>query len=237
MDVVDFQTEVLADLTVRSRLTETIRTQMTIKVTSHGDASEARTILWFTRPDSFRLDVLDPLSTPMVVIRASDDEISLVHLRESDGFRGPLTDDVLHREFGTDIRISDVKSAIYANPFEDGLGDGVEVDAQGDDVVVRRVSQRVGHVEEIRIALVGAEPVVEEWWVRTTDGGTVQYVRFWNYERVGGILRPLDVVIERPGDDTRLHFRAVGPEVNLGLSDGAFQHTFPPGADIRQVEG
>lgn len=237
MQLDDFVSQVLPELNVRSRLTETIRTLMTIQVTADGETSEARTILWFKRPDAFRLDVLDPLNAPMVVVRASGNVISLVHLREGHGFRGPLTDDLLRREFGMDIRISDVRSAIYADPFQDGLGDDVQVATQGDHVIVRRLSRRVGHVEEIHISHVGTEPVVDEWWVRTPEGDEVQHVRFWNYQAVGGILRPLDALIERPKDDARLRFHAVDPEINLDLSDASFRHTFPPGADIRQVEG
>jgi len=237
MSLDEFETEILAELELRSHLIETLMTQMTIQVDSHGERSEVRAILRFKRPDAFRLDVLDPLGAPMVIIRASQDTFSMVHLREAHGMRGPLSDDLLRRQFGMDIRMSDVKSAIYADPFADGIGDGIEVGRQANRVVVTRPSERVGLVEELHIQRVKGEPVVAEWWVRDKKGRVIQHMRFWNYTDIGGILQPLDAEIERPGDDTRLRFRAVQPELNREIQDASFQHTFPPGAEVEQIDG
>ena len=237
MDLSDFEAGVLAELEVRSQLLETILTQMTIQVESDGETSEMRAILRFKRPDSFRLDVLDPLNAPMVLIRARDDVFSMVYLRESEGILGPLTDGLLRQQFGMDVRISDVISAIYANPFADGLGADVSAARRGDRIVIKRASQRLGDVEEIHVGTVDGEPVVLGWWVREKGAAVVQHVRFGDYREVGGVLRPLDARIDRPGDRTRLRFRSVKPEVNQDIPDARFDHAFPPSAIVKEVEG
>ena len=228
IDIDEFRAGPLADLQTRFALTETIRTQMTIQIEERGDSSELRAVLYYRRPDSLRIQVLDPLSATVAVMRASSGEFSLVDIRHGEGIRAPLTDGLLRRLYGMDLRVSDVASAIAANPFAIGDPSRLEAGSRGGKTVVTRPSERLGHREEIVIGEVAGEPVVEDWWVFDDDGVVVQHTSFRSYREVGGVLRPLRATVERPGDGMTLSFQATNPEVNIELPSGSFEHTFPP---------
>ena len=172
-----FRVDTLETLQTRFALTGTIRTQMTIEIEEQGQSSEARAILYYRRPEALRLDILDPLSAPVVVLRASDGDFSLVDIRHREAIRAPLTDALLKRLYGMDLRVSDVRSAIFANPFAVGDNSRMDVGAKDGKIVVTRPSDRIGHAEEIVIAHREGEPVVEGWWVRDREGRTVMHAR------------------------------------------------------------
>jgi hypothetical protein len=234
IDPAEFRDGPLADLQARFALTETIRSQMTITVEEQGASTEARAVLYYRRPDSLRLDVLDPLSAPVVVMRAGGGEFSLVDLRHSEGIRGPLTDAVLRRLYGMDLRVSDVRSAIVANPFAVGDISRLDAGARDGKTVVFRASERIGHREEIVIGVIDGEPVVEDWWVRDQDGDTAQHTSFSAYRDIGGILRPMRATVERPADGVKLSFHAINPQMNLDIADSSFLHLFPHNIDVKR---
>lgn len=234
IDAEDFRAGPLADLQARFTLTETIRTQMTIRIDDHGDSSEVRAILYYRRPDSLRLDVLDPLNAPVAVMRADGGEFSLVDIRHGEAIHAPLTDGLLKRLYGMDLRVSDVRSAILANPFAAGGSSLLEAGLRDGKTVVRRPSERLGHQEEIVVGLLGDEPVVEDWWVRDADGHALQHTSFRSYREVGGILRPMRATVERPTDGMTLSFDATNPELNIELPDTSFRHLFPPGIPVQR---
>ena len=229
-----FRVDTLETLQTRFALTGTIRTQMTIEIEEQGQSSEARAILYYRRPEALRLDILDPLSAPVVVLRASDGDFSLVDIRHREAIRAPLTDALLKRLYGMDLRVSDVRSAIFANPFAVGDNSRMDVGAKDGKIVVTRPSDRIGHAEEIVIAHREGEPGVEGWWVRDREGRTVMHTSFRDYRDVGGILRPMTATVARPRDGVRLSFHATNPELNLDIPDSNFQHMFPPGIEVKR---
>jgi outer membrane lipoprotein-sorting protein len=229
-----FRSDTLEVLQTRFALTQTIRTQMTIEIEEQGQSREARAILYYRRPDALRLDILTPLNAPVVVLRAADGEFSLVDITHREAIRAPLTDALLKRLYGMDLRVSDVRSAIGANPFAVGDNSRIDVGFSGDKTVVTRPSERIGHAEEIVIGRVEGEPVVEEWRVRNRDGATVQHTSFEDYREVGGILRPMTATVARPRDGVRVSFHATNPELNLDIADSSFEHRFPAGITVKR---
>jgi hypothetical protein len=157
-----------------------------------------------------------------------------VDVRHGEGIRGPLADAVLKRLYGMDLRVSDVRRAILANPFAEGDDRHLEVGRRDGKTVVLRASARIGHREEVVLGVVGDEPVVEEWLVLDRDGATVQRTSFAGYREVGGILRPMRATVERPTDGVKLSFHATGPEINVEIADASFRHLFPPNISVKQ---
>jgi outer membrane lipoprotein-sorting protein len=234
IDANAFRADTLEILQTRFALTGTIRTQMTIDIEQQGRSSEARAILYYRRPGDLRIDILDPLNAPVAVLRAAGGEFSMVDVRHGEAIRAPLTDALLKRLYGMDLRVSDVRSAIVANPFAVGDTTRLKVGVAGDRTVVTRPSERIGHTEEIVIGLVSGEPVVRDWWVRDRDGRTVQHTTFDDYRDIGGILRPMTATVARPRDGVRLSFHATNPELNLDIPAQSFQHAFPPGIEVKR---
>ncbi|GIX06250.1 MAG: hypothetical protein KatS3mg115_0653 [Candidatus Poribacteria bacterium] len=229
-----FETEVLSELRIRSALLDSLRAQVTLQVQEHGEANEARAVLYFQKPDRLRLDVLDPMGAPVVVIRASQGQLSYLDIRAGKGFLGPLVDRVLQEEFRVSVRITDVQRALLANPFLEGGLDDATVRRENRAVRVVRPTEEGGR-EEVQVGWQQGEPIVDFWVLRDAQERIVQRVRFWNYRDLGGILFPLDVEIERPAEGVRLRLHAIDPEVNLPLSEATFAHRFPPTAVVRRL--
>jgi outer membrane lipoprotein-sorting protein len=228
--------EVLPELRARTRLTETIWAQMTLEVESGKERSEVRQILRYKRPDKFRLDVLDPMSNPRVVIVADGDLLRMFYVREYEGIEGPVTDETLRRVTRMDIRVSDIQIAVHADPFLDGDAREARLAQDGAGIVVRRPSVRPGHEEEIVVGRWNGQPIVEAWVVRQRGGPVVQEVRFSDYREVDGLLKPMTVVINRAKEGTRLRFHAVQAKVNRDVSDAAFNLQFPPSAKVQRLK-
>ena len=63
----------------------------------------------------------------------------------------------------------------------------------------------------------------------------MQKINFSKYRKMGGILRPLKAVINRPDDGTRLSIDSVNPEINVELSETTFALPIPESAKIYQL--
>jgi len=228
------QSTILPALRARRQLTETLRLQLSLEVDENGSKSEVRQIALYKRPDRFRLQALDPMNVTRVVVITKSDRLKMLWVREYEGIDAPLTDDILRRIFRLDIRVDDVRSAFLADPFQ---GDTINLrsERRGDDIVVTRPSGRVGLVDEITIGMLDAEPIVRSWTIRDSAGVVAQRTVFDDYRETDGILRPMDVIIERPGDGMRMRFRVTDAQANTEIADASFEMEFQPGAKVQVV--
>lgn len=230
-----FENTILADFRARANLTESLRLQMTVEIASNDERAEVRQILSYRRPDKFRLQALDPMNVTRVVIVVKADLLRVFYVREYEGIEAPLRDDILRRLFRMDVRVSDIRAAISADPFSGGAAQPTAVLNRGEKIIVTRPSERKGWVDEIAVARINGESVASEWRVQTASGDVEQTTRFEDYREIGGILRPMTVTIERPKDATRLRFRVSEAETNPTLSDASFNFDFPPNAKIERL--
>lgn len=222
--------DALADLDVRWRQMESMRTQMTVKVNDPSGSQEVRGLLHFKTPDSFRFSALSPAGSPVAVMVASERQLTEIYIRSNTAVRGSLSDARLKRLFEMDVRVSDIRRAIAANPFIGAPFTEGNLRRTEDEAVLNRPMESTGGEEEIRLKWINGEPVVTEWKQRAADGGETLAIRFWNYRSVGGLLRPMDVSIERKPEQVRMRFHATDPQVNVELNPSQFQHRLPPGA-------
>ncbi len=222
--------DALDDLNVRWRQMDSMRTQMTVKVNDPSGSQEARALLHFHKPDSFRFSALDPFGSPVAVMVASEGKLTEIYVRSNTAVRGPLSDARLKRLFEMDVRVSDIRRAIAANPFVGAPFTDGNLRRSDDEAVLIRPMESTGGEEEIRLKWIKGEPVVSEWKQRAADGGETLAIRFWNYRSVGGLLRPMDVSIERKPEQVSMRFHATDPEVNAEINPLMFRHRLPPRA-------
>jgi len=231
-----FRDVILPDFRTRTNLTHTLRLQMSVEIATRDEKSEVRQILAYKRPDKFRLQILDPMNVTRVVVVANGNLLRLLYVREYEGIEAPLRDDVLQRLFRMDVRVSDIRTAIVADPFLLDSRPPKALKRHDGTVVITRPSERKDFVDEIVLEEMGGETVVKEWRVQPLSGGdAAQVTRFEDYREVGGILRPMSVTIERAKEKTRLRFRVSDAEVNPPLSDASFELAFPPNAKIERL--
>ena len=125
--------------------------------------------------------------------------------------------------FGVDLRVSDVLSAIFANPFLDGrITQFISVKNSGTKFVITRAGVQKGHVETITLFIRENEPRVTEWHIHNENGILQQRVAFSDYRNVSGLLRPHKVDIERPLEQTRVGVKIAKVELNVNISDSKF---------------
>ena len=232
-----FDDAILSDFRTRTNLTDTMRLQMSVEIATRDEKTEVRQILAYKRPDKFRLQVLDPMNVTRVVVVANGDLLRLFYVREYEGIEAPLRDDVLRRLFRMDIRVSDIRTAIVADPFIDYAKPPTGIERRDGRTVLTRPSARKSYVDEITIEEFDGQTVVKEWRIRPESGGdTEQITRFTDYREIGGVLRPMEVTIERAKDATRLRFRVSEAEMNPSLADASFDLSFPPNAKVDRLQ-
>ncbi|MCZ6676078.1 MAG: hypothetical protein O7E52_02385 [Candidatus Poribacteria bacterium] len=207
--------------------------QMIVTIEEKGEKEEVREYLWYkkskTDGDLLHIQALGLYNEPRVVVIAARGQFLLYMVNEEEAILEALEDQVLQEIFGVDLRISDVRSAIFANPFLDGRTRELSLAQSGAKYVVKRPGVKSGHVEEITIFVRDSEPQVSDWNIRDENGTIFQQTKFSDYRDVGGILRrPHKVEIERPMEETRVVLKIVNPEVNAEISDKKFQFDFLP---------
>ncbi len=219
---------ILAELQLSYDLTSTLRIlQLIVTIEEEGKKEEVRESLWYKRSetdgDMLHIQAMGPLNEPRVVAIAAQDQFLLYLVNEEEVIFEPLEDQVLQEIFGVDLRVSDVRSAIFANPFLDGRTHELSLAHSGAKYVVTRRGVVSGQIEQITIFMRDSEPQVSDWEVRNSSGTTVQRAKFSDYREVGGILRPHKIEIERPIEQTRVMLKIVKPEINLDISDSKFE--------------
>ena len=219
---------ILAELQLSYNLTATLRIlQLIVTIEEEGKKEEVRESLWYkkseTDGDLLHIQAMGPLNEPRVVVIAARNQFLLYLVNEEEVIFEPLEDQVLQEIFGVDLRVSDVRSAIFANPFLDGRTDELSLAHSGAKYVVMRPSIVAGQIEQITIFVRNSEPQVSDWEVRDANGTTTQRAKFSDYREVGGILRPHKIEIERPTEKTRVVLKIIKPEINLDINDSKFE--------------
>ena len=219
---------ILEELQLSYDLTSTLRIlQLIVTIEEEGKKEEVRESLWYkkseTDGDLLHIQAMGPLNEPRVVAIAARNQFLLYFVNEEEIIFEPLKDQVLQEIFGIDLRVSDVRSAIFANPFLDGRTTELSLAHSGAKFVVRRPGIAAGQIEQITIFVRNAEPQVSDWEVRDTDGTTIQQAKFSDYREVGGILRPHKIKIERPIEKTQVELKIIKPEINLDINDSKFE--------------
>ena len=219
---------ILAELQLSYDLTSTLRIlQLIVTIEEEGKKEEVRESLWYKKSDTdgelLHIQALGPLNEPRVVAIAARKQFLLYLVNEEEVIFEPLADQVLQEIFGVDLRVSDVRSAIFANPFLDGRTGELALAHSGAKYVVRRPGVAAGQIEQITIFVRNSEPQVSDWEVRDTNGTTIQRAKFSDYREVGGILRPHKIEIERPTEKTKVELKIIKPEINLDIHDSKFE--------------
>jgi outer membrane lipoprotein-sorting protein len=224
---------ILATLKMRYDLVDSMRTWMNVRIESRGQREEIREYLHYQKPDRLRVDAMGPFNEPRVIALAVEKSFRIYFVAENEVIMGNLSDGVIKDIFNVDLRVSDMHSSIFANPFLDGNVDELQVESYGDEYLIRRSSTHVGYHEEISI--LARDVVVNKWRIMDAEGKVVQEITFSKYRKVGGILRPLKAVIHRPADETRLSIEATNPEINVELAETTFDLPIPEGAKVYQL--
>ena len=219
---------ILEELQLSYDLTSTLRIlQLIVTIEEAGKKEEVRESLWYKKSerdgDLLHIQAMGPLNEPRVVAIAARNQFLLYLVNEEEVIFEPLEDQVLQEIFGVDLRVSDVRSAIFANPFLDGRTGELSLAHSGAKFVVRRPGIAAGQIEQITIFVRNSEPQVSDWEVRDTNGMTIQWAKFSDYREVGGILRPHKIEIERPVEKTRVELKIIKPEINLDINDSKFE--------------
>ena len=219
---------ILAELQLSYDLTSTLRIlRLIVTIEEEGKKEEIRESLWYkkseTDGDLLHIQAMGPLNEPRVVAIAARNQFLLYLVNEEEVIFEPLEDQVLQEIFGVDLRVSDVRSAIFANPFLDGRTSELSLAHSGAKYVVRRPGITADQIEQITIFVRNSEPQVNDWEVRDTSGTVIQRAKFSDYREVGGILRPHKIEIERPIENTRVELKIIKPEINLDISDSKFE--------------
>ena len=229
---VDTLDSVLADLRLSYDLTSSLKMQMKVVIEEKGKSEEVREILWYKRSktdgDLLHIQTMGVFNEPRIIAIAARGQFLLYFINEQEAILESLEDSVLRAIFGIDLRVSDVRSAIFANPFLDGRLDYLSLSKSGRKLLVKRRGEKTGYVEEITILLQETDPTIRKWIIIDQDGTTIQETKFSDYRNVGGILRPFQVEIARPLDQTRVFLKSIKPEINTEISDQKFSFSFLP---------
>ena len=221
---------ILNTLQARYDLTGSLKiTQMMVTIEEGEQREEIRESLWYKKSKNggelLLIQALGPINEPRGVAIANQDEnqFVLALLNEERTYHGPLSDGVLREIFGVDLRVSDVLSAIFANPFLDGRTDNfISVETSGAKWTITRPGIKDGHTERITLLVRDGEPRVTEWRIHDEDDVLQQRATFANYREVGGILRSHRVDIERPLEQTRVSVKIAKVELNVEIKDSKF---------------
>ncbi len=221
---------ILTTLRVRYDLTGSLKIpQMTVTIEEGEQREELRESLWYKRSEKggelLHIQAVGGFNEPRGIAIANQDknQFILSLLNERRTYSGPLSDGVLREIFGIDLRVSDVLSAIFANPFLDGRTNNfTSVESSGAKFTIKRPGVKEGHVETITLFVREGEPQVTEWHIHDENGVLQQRAAFSDYREVSGILRPHKVEIERPLEDTRVAVNIAKVELNVEISDSKF---------------
>ncbi len=224
---------ILATLKMRYDLVDSMRSWINVGIESHGQKEEIRERLYYQKPDKLRVDAMGPFNAPRAIVLAVEKSFRLYFVAENEVIMGELSDGVIKVIFEVDLRVSDVRSSIFANPFLDGNVSELEIESYGDEYLIRRASTIPGYREEITI--LARNTTVSKWQVIDSEEKIVQEISFSRYQKVGGILRPLRAVIHRPIDQTRISIESVSPEINVELAEMTFNLPIPEGTRIVQL--
>lgn len=222
---------ILSDLRVQYALVDSISTWMKVGIQSRGQNEEIRASLYYQKPDKFRVDARGPFNEPRAIFIATEETFKMFLVAENELIRGELSDEVIKGLFNFDFRISDIRSAIFANPFLDGNVEHITMEKRSSGYLLRRPSTRPEYREEIYISHKG-EMIVDRWIIFDIRGNIIQDARFSKYQEIGGILRPLKAVISRPLDQTTISIESIDPEINTELGDNTFTFPIPSGAKV-----
>ena len=234
---------ILNTLQVRYDLTGSLKiTRMMVTIEEGERSEEVRELLWYKKSEKggelLQIQALGPMNEPRGVAIANQDknQFLLRLLNEQKAYLGPLSDGALREIFGVDLRVSDVLSAIFANPFLDGrTAEFISVETSGAKFVVTRPGVQDGHVETITLFVRENEPRVTEWHIHDGNGTLQQRAAFSDYREVSGILRPHKVEIERPLDQTRVVVKIAKAELNVDIKDSKFDVEPFLGEDIEII--
>ncbi len=218
---------ILTRLQLNFDLTSTVRIlQMVVTIEDNDNKEEIRESLWYKRSlegdDFLHIQALGPLNEPRVIAIAAGDHLLLYFANEQEAIFERLEDGVLREVFGMDLRISDVRSAIFANPFLDGRTNELVLASSGTKFVVKRPGVKTENLEEITVLVRDGEPVVRQWKIQDRNENIIQRVEFSDYRDVGGVPRPHRVEIERPLERTRVVLKIIKPEINVEINDSKF---------------
>ncbi len=206
----------MATLKTRYDLVNTMRTFINFRMESGGKREEVRGILNYEKPEKLSVYGMGPFNEPKVIALIVEQTLQIYFVAENELIKDELTDDILKRIFDIDLRISDIRSAIFANPFLDGNINDLKLENYQDEYVISRKSKDENYHEEILILTKGI--VVDKWRIKNSQGEMIQEITFSKYKEVGGVLRPLKAMIYRPLDNTKISIESVNPEINIKLS-------------------
>ena len=220
----------LNTLQARYDLTSSLKIiQMMVTIEEGDQREEVRESLWYKKSENggelLHIQALGAVNEPRGVAIANQDQnqFMLRLLNEQKAFLGPLSDGALREIFGVDLRVSDVLSAIFANPFLDGRTDNfTSVENSGAKFTITRPGTQKGHVETITLFFREDEPRVTEWRIYDENRILQQRAAFADYRPVGGILRSHRVEIERPLEQTRVTVKIAKVELNVEIKDSKF---------------
>ena len=222
---------ILNTLQARYEFTGSLKiNQMMVTIEEGNQREEVRESLWYKKSKNggelLLIQALGPINEPrgIAIANQDKDQFVLALLNEERTYHGPLSDGVLREIFGVDLRVSDVLSAIFANPFLDGRTDNfTSVESSGAKFTITRPGITEGHVETITLFVRDREPRVTDWHISDKNGVLQQRATFSDYRKVsGGILRPHKVEIERPPEQTRVSVKIAKVELNVEIKDSKF---------------
>jgi len=220
----------LNTLQARYDLTGSLKiTQMMVTIEEGDQREEVRESLWYKKSENggelLHIQALGAVNEPRGVAIANQDkdQFMLRLLNEQKAFVGPLSNGALREIFGVDLRVSDVLSAIFANPFlDERTSKFTSVENSGAKFTITRPGIQKGHVETITLFVREDEPRVTEWLIYDENGILQQRAAFADYRPVSGILRPHRVEIERPLEQTRVAVKIAKVELNVEIKDSKF---------------
>lgn len=221
---------ILNTLQARYALTGSLKiTKMMVTIEEGEHSEELRELLWYKKSaaggELLHIQALGPFNETRGVAIANQDanQFLLALINEQKAYVGELSDGALREIFGIALRVSDVLSAIFANPFLDERTDGLTLESSGAKFVITRPGVQEGEVETITVFVRDEEPRVTEWRVHDNTGKLRQRAAFADYREVGGILRPHNVEIERPLEQTRVTVKIAKVEMNVEISESKFK--------------
>jgi hypothetical protein len=217
----------LETLQERYNLTDTLKTTKMMVTIQEADRKpeELRELLWYKKSEDgelLHIQALGGFNETKGVAIANRNQFLLALLDEQEAYLGELSDGILKKIFGIDLRISDVLSAIFANPFLDERTEKLKITGFAPIFFITRPGVQAGHTETITVLVQDGEPRVTEWRINDKDGLLQQSVVFEDYRDVDGILRPHKVEIERPLEQTRVVVKMAKVQLNVEIDDSRF---------------
>lgn len=226
MEMSDFEPH-LATLQARYDLTETLKSTKMMVTIQEADnrPEELRELLWYKKTadggELLRINVLGAFNDTKGLAIANREEFILTLLDAEETYVGKVSDSILQEIFGVDIRIPDILSAIFANPFLDGQNASLQIEKYGQLIRVTRPGIESEYIETIILNVQYDEPRVTEWEIKSEEG-LLQRAVFSDYEDVDGILRANKVEILRPLEQTRVVVRTEQVQINVDIKDNRF---------------